>query len=110
MAAGFFCRAITSAGHDVENLITALGERGLGEPCLQGTQVVPCFSNLKYLVNLRIWYNYCLNYWTSCAGARFRTCTLSGSRFTVRQRSLGPPQWQHALLLTISCLLAPMRC
>ena len=31
MAAGFFCRAITSAGHDIENLITALGERGLGE-------------------------------------------------------------------------------
>ncbi len=31
VAAGFFCRAITSAGHDIENLITALGERGLGD-------------------------------------------------------------------------------
>lgn len=30
VAAGFFCRAITSAGHDIENLITALGDRGLG--------------------------------------------------------------------------------
>jgi hypothetical protein len=31
VAAGFLCRAITSAGHDIENLITALGERGLGD-------------------------------------------------------------------------------
>lgn len=30
MAAGFFCRAITTEGHDVENLITALGGQGLG--------------------------------------------------------------------------------
>lgn len=29
MAAGFFCRAITTRGHDVENLVTALGSQGL---------------------------------------------------------------------------------
>jgi len=31
MAAGFFCRAITTRGHDVENLITALGSQGLSK-------------------------------------------------------------------------------
>ena len=29
MAAGFFCRAITSSGSDVENLMAALGGKGL---------------------------------------------------------------------------------
>lgn len=31
MAAGFFCRAITTEGHDVQNLITAMGSQGLGK-------------------------------------------------------------------------------
>lgn len=30
IAAGFFCRAITTEGHDIENLVTALGGQGLG--------------------------------------------------------------------------------
>ncbi len=29
MAAGFFCRAITSSGSDMENLMAALGGKGL---------------------------------------------------------------------------------
>lgn len=34
IAAGFFCRAITTAGHDIENLVTALGDQGLGASLL----------------------------------------------------------------------------
>lgn len=34
IAAGFFCRAITTAGHDIENLITALGDQGLSASLL----------------------------------------------------------------------------
>lgn len=29
LAAGFFCRAITSSGHDIDNLMAALGSKGL---------------------------------------------------------------------------------
>ena len=35
MGAGFFCRAITSSGDDMENLMAALGGNGLSEPMPQ---------------------------------------------------------------------------
>lgn len=35
LAAGFFCRAITSSGNDIENLMTALGGKGLSAPSLE---------------------------------------------------------------------------